>query len=278
MQTNKKLKIGLALGGGSALGFAHIGVIRALEENDISIDCISGTSFGAMIATLYAFGASLGDLEREAEALKTQKLIRAKLSISGVASNALIEKIIKKYAGQAEIEKADIPLSIIATNIENGEKVILQKGNATKAVLASSCIPGLFSPVEIDGQMMVDGGITENVPLSPLKNLGAEIIIGVNLFKYRKYKKPKNIVDVLVNSFDIVNHSPLTQPGKEDANFLIEPNLGDFYMSDFKKWKEISEIGYRETLKFIPEIKKYHEQPIRRPIWKKINKIIKKIL
>lgn len=278
MITNRKIKFGLALGGGAALGFAHIGVIKALEENEISIDYISGTSSGAMIATLYAFGASLGDLEREAEALKKQKLIKAKITKSGIASNALIEKIIKKYAGGAEIEKADIPLSIIATNIENGEKVVIRRGNAVKAVLASSCLPGLFSPVEIDGQMMVDGGLTENVPLSPLKDQGAEMIIGVSLFKYRKYKKPKNIVDVLINSFDIINHAPSAQPIKEKNQIFIEPDLSDFYMDDFRKWKEMAEIGYKETLRIIPEIKRYQTQPSQRPVWRKINKIIKKIL
>jgi NTE family protein len=180
----------------------------------------------------------------------------------------------------AEIEKSDIPLFIIATNIESGEKIVIKEGNAVKAVLASSCLPGLFSPVEINGHLMADGGILESVPTSALKNCGAEIIIGVDLFTHRKYKRPKNIVDVLVNSFDMINHKTSVGFIKESNQILIKPDLSDFSMGDFKKWKEIAEIGYRETLKAIPEIKKLYSQPRapRHIVLRKISKIIKKIL
>jgi len=230
------LKLGVALGGGSALGFAHLGVLKALEENDIKIDCISGTSVGAIFAALYAFGISFTDIEAESEKLNWLKLAQLKPSKFGMASNVAIKEILTKYIGKANIEDANIPLAIMTTDLETGSKVVFKSGNVIDTVLASSCMPGLFIPVKIGGLMLVDGGIVENVPISPLKGLGADVVIGVNLMRYRKYKKPKNIIGVLANSFDMINHRISAQPRKEDLDFLIEPNLSDFLLNDIKDW------------------------------------------
>jgi len=252
----KDKKIGVALGGGSALGFAHLGVLESLEENNVSIDYISGTSAGAVAGVLYAFGVSFKEIEKEAEQLTWKKLAKINPSKLGVASNVAIREILERQIGKkTNLEDAPIPLAIVTTNIDNGEKVVLKSGNAIEAVMASSCLPGLFSPVEIDKKMLVDGGIVENVPISPLKEFGAEIIIGVNLLRHRKYEKPKSIIGVLVNSFDMINHRISAQPKHSDANFLIEPDLSDYYMGDLKKWKQISKLGYLEMQKFVLEVR-----------------------
>jgi len=276
MDKNKShdLKLGLALGGGSALGFAHLGVLKAFEENNIPIDFISGTSVGAVIGALYAFGISFKDIEQESEKLDWKSLLKIKPSSMGMASSFAIRGILEKHIGKnADIADAIIPLAIVTTDIETGSKVVFRSGNVVDAVLASSCLPGLFSPIEMEGLMLVDGGIVENVPISPLKDSGAEIIVGVNLLKYRKYEKPKNVIGVLANSFDMINHRISSQPKQNDVDILIEPNLSDYLMGDIKKWKEISAQGYLETLKQITKIKELQHQTVYEDFWKKIKNL-----
>lgn len=268
------LKLGLALGGGSALGFAHLGVLKALEENAVSIDFVSGTSAGAVVGALYAFGISFKDIEQEAEKLDWKKLAKLHPSSLGITSNTAIREILERNIGKdADIADAKIPLAIVATDIETGAKIVFKSGNVIDAVLASSCLPGLFTPIEIEGLMLVDGGIVENVPISPLKPLGADIMVAVNLLRYRKYQKPKNIMGVLVNSFDMINHRISAQPKQNDADILIEPNLSDYFMGDIKKWKEISEQGYAETLKHITSIKDLQKKTVCEDFWTTIKNL-----
>jgi NTE family protein len=179
----------------------------------------------------------------------------------GLVSNKAIEEILKKYIGNIDIKEARIPLAIVTTDIGSGEEIILKSGDTIKAALASSSLPGLFPPVEIEGRMLIDGGILENVPISPLEEFGAEYIIGVNLLRYRKYQKPKGVLGVLANSFDMVNHRISAQPTLGDAKILIEPDLSNFNMGDFDKSRAIIEIGYKEALKFMPELKKEQQEP-----------------
>jgi NTE family protein len=272
---NPQIKVGIALGGGSALGFAHIGVLKALEENGIVVDCISGTSAGAVIGALYAFGISFKDIEDEASSLNWKKLAKIHPSAMGITTNLAIREVLEKHIGKdADIADAKISLAIVTTDIETGAKIIFRAGNVIDAVLASSCLPGLFAPVEVDGCLLVDGGITENVPLSPLKGMGADITIGVNLLRYRKYSRPKNIMGVLVNSFDMINHRISSQLKFNDVNILIEPNLSNYYMGDIYKWKEISDRGYEETLKHIDAIKKLKIATPVENFWQNIKKLL----
>jgi NTE family protein len=269
------LKLGLALGGGSALGFAHIGVLKALEENNISVDFISGTSAGAVIGALYAFGISFKDIEQEAEQLDWIKLTKLHPSSLGITSNVAVREILERNIGKdADITDAKIPLAIIATDIETGAKIVFKSGNVVDAVLASSCLPGLFAPVKMHGLMLVDGGIVENVPISPLKGSNSDIVVAVNLLRYRKYQEPKNITGVLANSFDMINHRISIQPKENDIDVLIEPNLSDYFMGDIKKWKEISAQGYSETLKYINKIKKLQKQSMQEDFWQKLKRLL----
>ena len=270
--TNQKL--GLALGGGSALGFAHIGVLKALENNNIPIDFISGTSSGAIVGALYAFGIPIKTIEKEAGQITWRKLAKIRLSALGLTSNDIVREILTRQIGSnANIEDAKIPLAIVTTNIENGKRCVLKKGNVIDAVMASSCLPGLFSPIEINGTLLVDGGIVENVPITPLKTFGAKVTIGVNLLRHRRYTKPQSIIGVLVNSFDMINHRISAQPKQGDVDFLIEPDLSSYFMGDVEKFKEIAECGYQETLKYIADIKELQNQPSFKEILQKFIKI-----
>jgi len=267
------IRLGLALGGGSALGFAHIGVLKALEENDIIIDSISGTSSGAIIAALYAFGVSFKDIEQEADKLNWKKLAKIYPSKLGVTNNKAIREILERHLGKkADIADANIPLAIVTTDIENGSKVVFKSGPVIDAVLASSCLPGLFSPIKIEGLMLVDGGLVENVPISPLRE-SSDVIIAVNLLRYRRYTKPKSIMGILVNSFDMINHRISAQSRQGDVNILIEPDLSDYFMGDIRKWKELSDKGYLETQKYIPEIKTLLSQSEKEDFWETIKNV-----
>jgi NTE family protein len=268
------IKIGLALGGGTALGFAHIGVLKAFEDEGVPIDFISGTSAGAIIGSLYAFGVSFKDIEDEANNLNWKKAAKIHPSKLSIATNDAVKKILEKHIGKkADISDAKIPLAIVATDIESGAKIIFKSGNVIDTVLASSCLPGLFAPAQIQGMMLVDGGIVENVPVSPLKGMGADVIAGVNLLKYRKYSRPENIMGVLSNSFDMINHKISTQPISGSAHILIEPNLSGYYMGDIAKWREIADEGYKEAIKHIDAIKKLKKTAPVETFWQNIKKL-----
>lgn len=269
-----EIKVGLALGGGTALGFAHIGVLKAFEDGGVPIDFISGTSAGAIIGALYAFGVSFKDIEDEANSLNWKKAAKLHPSKLGIASNDAVRKILEKHIGKkADIIDARIPLAIVATDIESGAKIVFKSGNAVEAVLASSCLPGLFAPVQIQGMLLVDGGIVENVPVSPLRGMDADIIVGVNLLRYRKYARPENIMDVLSNSFDMINHKISAQPKADGAHILIEPDLSGYYMGDINKWRELADEGYKETIKHIDTIKKLKKMAPVETFWQNVKKL-----
>lgn len=238
-------KIGLALGGGAVLGAAHIGIVRALEEHEVDVEYIAGTSIGALVGAFYAFGKDWDEIEALATELKWMDISGVSLSRYGLLSNDKLGRLIRKYLGDRQIEEANIPFAIVTTDISTGEKVVLKKGPVAEAVKASMCIPGVFHPLELDGKMLVDGGVVENVPISTVSELGAEYIIGVELNAKHTYKKPKHILDVLLNSF----HFLIKNSGKlhvQKADFTIEPDLSNFKRSDMGQIKALIEKGYTE--------------------------------
>ena len=148
------------------------------------------------------------------------------------------------------MEESNIPFAMIATNISNGEKVILNRGNVADAVAASTCIPGIFIPVEIENKLLVDGGIVENVPISPLKEMGAELVIGVDLNAKHSYSRPENIIEVLLNSFHFtLNTASKVQTQK--ADIIIAPDLSSFNRVDIDQAPNLIEAGYKVTIKIL---------------------------
>ncbi len=257
MAYKKKIypKVGLALSGGSALGISHIGAIKALSEHKIPIDCVSGTSAGAIAAVGLAFGIPTKKMIELSRNLNWSSISKFGYSRLGLNSNEPVCDIIREMIGRARIEDAQIPLAIIATNIDTGEKVILKKGSVAEAIMASTCLPGLFIPVKIKGKKLVDGGLVENLPLSPLKKMGAEVRIGVDLGHWRTYKKTRSVIDVVTNSYGILI-KPQCFMTEHKAEILIEPHLEKFSPSDFDKVNELMEAGYRAAKLAMPEIRK----------------------
>ncbi len=250
---DKKSKTGIALGGGAVLGAAHIGVLKAVEEANIKIDYITGTSIGSLVATLYAFDIEIKEIEEIAKNLSWNNITKPTLSKYGLLSNKNLKSLIHNAIGNRNIEEAKIPLAMIATDISNGERVVLNSGSVSDSVMASTCIPGIFKPVEIEEKMLIDGGIVENVPVESLKNIGAEYVIGVDLNPVHTYGKPNNIVDVILNSF----HYSIKQTVKfqlNNADLLIQPDLSSFNLSNTNQISSLIEKGYQDTKQILANL------------------------
>ncbi len=236
-------KIGLALGGGATLGAVHIGVLKALDESGIKIDCVSGTSIGSLVGAFFAFRKNYDFIQDIAVNMSWKDIASISISKYGLFDNTKIEKLVEKHIGRVHFEEAEIPMAFVATDILNGEKVVLNKGSVAKAVSASCCIPGVFRPIELENRLLVDGGLVENVPISPLKEMGAEVIIAVDLSSGSSYKKPDNFFDILMNSYQTSMLSK-TKIQTRGVDLLISPKLDDFSAIDTDKTKDLIAIGY----------------------------------
>ncbi len=236
-------KIGLALGGGAILGAAHIGVLKAFAEENIPVSAISGTSIGALVAALYAFDVSLDEIEKIAMDLDWLDISGFAFSRLGLLTNEKMGKKIKDVLGEVQFSDARIPLSVIATDVGRFEKVVLDSGDVARAVMASASVPGIFIPVEIDDRMLVDGGLMENVPISPLQNKAMDIIVGVDLNAGRKFKNPEDLIDVLLNAIDIaIDNATRIQTQKVDL--LITPALSAYNRTDTECIRDLIREGY----------------------------------
>ncbi|MCO4755456.1 MAG: patatin-like phospholipase family protein [Bacteriovoracaceae bacterium] len=196
-------KIGLALGGGAAKGIAHIGVLKAFEEENVEISYLSGTSIGGLVAAYYAFGKSADEIMKLGKELSFSKVANFTLRKRGFFTTDSLEEIVLRDLGEVNIEDSKIPLAIVATDIKTGEKVVFKHGRLASAICASAAVPGAYVPVEYQGRLLVDGGITENVPVSVVEEMGAGITVGIDLNGVHKYPDPQDFMGVLGNAFDI---------------------------------------------------------------------------
>jgi len=254
-----KRRLGLSLSGGAMRGLAHIGVLQALEDNNIRPDYISGTSIGSFVAALYAFGIPLKEIRRVGKGMTPIKISKLKLSKYALFSNEELGRLIQDKIGKARIEDSLIPLAIMAVDIGTGKKVVLRKGEVAPAVMASNAVPGIYRPIFIDGRMMMDGGIAEDVPISPLKPMGADVVVAVNLSAERRYNTPNDIIDIILNAIDIAIDEN-TKVQVRQANVLIEPQLSHFPRMNTKKVDELIAEGYRSTKASVIKIKRLLKQ------------------
>ena len=193
----RKTETGSHFGGGVTRGRVHIGTLQAQEENGIRPDYLYCTSIGAFAAAMYAFGVSLHEKPSTGQGMTPLRVSKQRLPRFALLSNEELGKLIEAYIGNARIEDAPIPLAIMATDITSGEKVMLRKGEITQAVMAISAVAGIYLPVCFDGRMLMDGGIIEDVPISPLRPMVASVVVAVNLSAERKYRVPEDIIDIL---------------------------------------------------------------------------------
>lgn len=244
--------IGLALGGGAVLGAAHIGVLKALHEKKIKISHISGTSIGALVGALFAYGKDWEEIQSIALEMSWMDITGISLSRYGLLSNKKLGELLTKYIGNRQIEDAGIPLAIVTTDIHTGQKVVFRKGSVSRAVIASTCIPGIFEPININGQWLMDGGIVENIPVRTCFDIGAQYVIGVDLNGKQTGKNPQNIIDIIVNSFlFMMQQSDISQ--SKQANLTIRPDLSAYNWTHTDHVPEMIRQGYKETLSALSE-------------------------
>jgi NTE family protein len=247
-------KVGLALGGGFARGIAHIGVLRVLEENEIPIDFIAGTSVGALIAATYASGTSLDEMERQGNATRFSDFGRWRLSRMGMASNDRLEHFLHKFTPAQYFSQMKIPLSIVAADLLTGESVHFTDGEIGPALRASCAYPGLFMPVEYRGRILVDGFLTETVPAEAARDMGAELVIGVHLEPGLLKSKPRNTIEVISRSFSIIQ-TAARQLWHKDVDILIEPDVHHVQWDEFVKTPQLVAAGEEATRAVLPKIR-----------------------
>jgi NTE family protein len=246
-------KIGLALGSGAARGFAHLGVLKVLEDEGIPIDYISGCSIGSIIGALYCSGMEIDEIMELAEEIEPWRWIDISVPRMGLILGKKIEDLVHKYTGGKRFEELDIPLSIVATNLCDGQRVVFNSGYVYRAVRASIAIPGIFTPVEENGKILADGGIVDPVPVDLVKWMGADIIVGVNLGIKIGEKKIQNIYDVIIQSIDIMQDEIIRLRGIE-ADLLINPDLKSINPVTFNQVKECFEIGRKAALEVMEDL------------------------
>jgi NTE family protein len=258
-----KPKIALVLGGGAARGFAHVGVIRALEQEKIPIDMIVGTSVGSLIGAIYASDQNSFELEWTAFMLDKDSLldygILNAFTGMGVAKGEKLEEFVRTKIATVNIENLKVPFAAVATDLNRGTRVVLDHGPVATAIHASSAIPGVFEPVNVQNGMLVDGGVLDNIPIAVAREKGADIVIAVDISENVENFNITNLVDVMLQAVNIMFNENIKNK-KKDADVLISPAVGDVAMLDFTQKKRCMQAGIDATEKAIPDIRKKIEE------------------
>jgi len=261
--TAQHKKIGLALGGGGAKGYAHIGVIKALLDAGIKIDYIAGTSMGALVGGYYAATKNIIELEKTALNIKKSDLFSIKDFIKrrdgALFHGKSIANILNHHLSGIKIENCQIPFAAITTDVKTGDGVIIKNGDLVSAIGASIAIPGIFSPVEIDGRILMDGGLSNPVPADIIKQMGAEYVIAVDvsskwLTAPEEIVKSHDIYSVISNAFSIMEYQIAKIPLKS-ADIILRPPVLTYDWAAFGKAGEIIKAGKEEAELNLKEIR-----------------------
>ena len=253
-------KVALVLGGGAARGFAHVGVIRVLEREKIPINLVVGTSVGSLIGAIYASNLDSLDLEWTAFQLERDDLfdfgVMNAVTGLGLAKGDKLEAWLKAHLKAANIENMKLPFAAVATDLNWGQKVVLDKGPVARAVRASSAIPGIFQPVQHLGKFLVDGGVVDNIPISVAKTKGADLVIAVDISANLGNPNITNLVGVTLQATNIM-FALNVERSKKEADVLITPQgIGDVGMLDFSQKKRCMQAGLEAAQKAVPAIRK----------------------
>jgi len=264
-------KVGLALGSGAARGLAHIGVLEVLEKEGIPIDMIAGTSAGAAIGALYAQGKAASQIKKLFLDLGWKKLaplIDLSLPKTGFIKGKKIQDLLESHiGGDLQFSDLKLPFACVTTDIDTGEEVVIDHGSVTEAVRASISIPAIFTVVKREGSYLVDGGLVNPVPVSVVRQMGADFIIAVNVIPdvldraHRVHKeqmeapREPNIIHIIMQSIYIGTYS-LARSSLEGANIVIEPHVTHIGTGDFHHARELVQLGKLATQDAVPEIRR----------------------
>ncbi|HTH59233.1 MAG TPA: patatin-like phospholipase family protein [Paraburkholderia sp.] len=252
----RTIRVGLALGGGAARGFAHIGVIKALEARNVQIDLVAGTSAGSVVAALYAAGMTGIAINKLALTMDEASIsdwampFRSRGLLQGIA----LQNYLNTTLHNRPIEKMNKPLGIVATDLRSGQPILFQRGNTGVAVRASCSVPSIFEPVTIGGHEYVDGGLVSPVPASFARQMGADFVIAVDISSNPATAATQNSFDVLMQTFTIMGQTIKTYELDKYANVVIRPNLNAMSGSDFGQRNAAILAGEEAVARIMPEL------------------------
>jgi NTE family protein len=247
-------RIGLALGGGAARGFAHIGVIQVLEENGIKPDLVVGTSAGSLVAALYASGKSGAALAQLADGMDESTITDWAFPGRGLIRGEALAKFVRDNTGGKPIERLPLPLGIVATDLDSGQAILFQVGDVGTAVRASSAVPAVFQPVKIGSREYVDGGLVSPVPVRFARQMGAELIIAVDISQAPEGAATGDAMRMLLQTFSIMGRS-INNFELREADVVLRPKLAGVSGADFAARKRNIQAGRDIAIAMLPEIR-----------------------
>jgi NTE family protein len=269
INNKKRPLIGLALGGGMARGCAHIGVLRELEKHDIPIDLIAGTSVGSLIGGAYAAGLSPDQIEKMALTITWNDLGRVTISKLGFYNSERTEEYIRKHFPVTEFEKARLPFGAVATDIQTGKMVIFTEGSLPLAIRASCAMPIFYTPVVVNGRMMVDGGLVGHIPASVARLMGADLVIAIDVnSQHLPIPPPTHLFSVMSQALSVMGRTAV-QYLYADADIVIRPQIEQVRPDDLSKAAEMITAGEEAARRVIDKIKR-SLAPRRQGLFKRI--------
>ncbi len=251
----QKPKIALVLGAGSARGLAHIGIIQVLIENHIPFDFIVGSSMGAMVGTIYASGANIYMLDKMVEYMNTRMLFDIGVPRLGFISGKRVSDFLDLVTKKRSFSELDFPVAVVATDLISGESVVIDDGKVAEAVRASISLPGIFAPVIKGDMVLVDGAVSDRLPIKVARDRGADLVIAVDVtFGTGKKTTISNTMDVILTSLDIMSKIHFDSVFT-DADILIQPAVGHISPREFDKSREVVDLGRKAAQEKVEDIK-----------------------
>ncbi|WP_170006908.1 patatin-like phospholipase family protein [Bacillus fonticola] len=247
-------KIALALGSGGARGFAHLGVLRVLTEEGIPIHFLAGSSMGALVACFYGAGHEIHRLYTLAKSFERRYYLDFTLPRMGLLSGERVKEFIRLFTHNKQLEELHIPVSVVAVDLRSGERVVLRTGSVADSVRASISIPGIFVPEEMDGRLLVDGGVLDRVPTEVARDMGADVVIAVDVASNEHKAEIHSIYDVIMRSIDLLQ-TEVVRVKKQHAEVWIEPKVNEYSARAFTNISEIITIGEEAARKALPTIR-----------------------
>lgn len=251
----RKVKIGLALGGGVARSIAHVGILKVLEKERIPIDYIAGCSGGSLVGALYASGVSVETLEHLASTLSWGHLASLALPTRGFVSNKKMLRFLETHCLKSRFEELHTPFSVVATDLATGDEVIFDKGELFPAIQASCSIPAIFTPVKVNGRYYIDGCFASQIPVNAVKKMGADVVIAcdVNHNEIRN-EEPSNLLTLIFHLLSMVSRKNALD-AKQQANLVIPVDAYGIGLSELRRSKEIIARGEEATRQILPALK-----------------------
>ncbi len=248
-------RLGLALGGGAARGIAHIGVLQVLWDNDIAIDAIAGTSAGAMVGALIAAGITPDELAQIAKTSNWWFLAKDVSLRAGLLKSVGIERWLRRHIKDRSFQELAIPLAVVTSNLVSGETVVFTQGDVAWAARVSATVPGIYAPVEHEGSLLVDGGLTQNVPVDTLLQMGVDVALAVSLNgSFLHQGMPERPAETIQQAISILQRAHVGEQLAK-AHLAITPDLQGLGLTDFKAAEQFLELGREAMERALPELR-----------------------